>query len=434
MAKFVINHDAAPLHGVRGPSRRQAALALLLCSGLLAVYLFSAGGMTTLHATAAPAANYVGPPPPLQPGAPPLPPGAPPLPPSPPPPQLALQPDGWLDDNSSIMTNASLPMILRRAGANRERAIIFTTFDLVREDQKPRIVSSLRNLCYHLQKQQLLQHTLLTTPDEKSWQEARQAGVPALWDQITPVRKPVMDVKHWLAARFLENRYSVVFLDVDLAVLQDLLPELRNDFDVQGLGDYGGPELHQTGAYPREPVPMVIFQSTGFWYARATPASLHFFNAMGNRAIFRDDGWEQHLYQNMVAWFTVGFGDSAPPIKYRILPYSRYCNVGTYKLRRELNYSVDDTVVVHGGGLSYEEKAVELEKLGMWHPEKFQLDDWREDLMEPDTQPARPVAPVGSLHNTRLQQAQAPSLLLVRALLFIVLGTDVGAAVVLLAT
>ncbi len=23
-----------------------------------------------------------------------------------------------------------------------------------------------------------------------------------------------MDVKHWLAARFLENRYSVVFLDV----------------------------------------------------------------------------------------------------------------------------------------------------------------------------------------------------------------------------
>ncbi len=37
----------------------------------------------------------------------------------------------------------------------------------VREDQKPRIVSSLRNLCYHLQKQQLLQHTLLTTPDEK---------------------------------------------------------------------------------------------------------------------------------------------------------------------------------------------------------------------------------------------------------------------------
>ncbi len=43
---------------------------------------------------------------------------------------MTLQPNGWLDDNSSIITNASLPMILRRAGANRERAIIFTTFDL----------------------------------------------------------------------------------------------------------------------------------------------------------------------------------------------------------------------------------------------------------------------------------------------------------------
>lgn len=33
----------------------------------------------------------------------------------------------------------------------------------------------------------------------------------------------------------------------DLAVLKDLLPELRNDFDVQGLGDYGGPEVQETG-------------------------------------------------------------------------------------------------------------------------------------------------------------------------------------------
>ncbi|KAL4441508.1 hypothetical protein ABPG77_002012 [Micractinium sp. CCAP 211/92] len=332
------------------------------------------------------------------------------------------------------MTNASLPMILRRAGANRERAIIFTTFTLEFENQKERIVSSLRNLCYHMQKQQLLQYTLLTTPDEKSWQEARQAGVPALWDRVTPVKKPVMDVKHYLAARFLENNYSVVFLDVDLAVLQDLLPELRSDFDVQGLGDYGGPEVQPPGVYPKEPQPLVILQSTGFWYARATPASLYFFNFMGNRVIFWNDGWEQGLWQVMVAWFTVGYGDVAPPIKYRILPYSRYCNVGTYKLRRELNYSVDDTVVVHGGFLGYEEKAVELEKLGMWHPEKFQLDDWREDLMEPNTQPAPPVAPVGSLHDTWLQQVPAPSLLLVRALLFIVLGTGVGAAVVLLAT
>lgn len=30
-------------------------------------------------------------------------------------------------------------------------------------------------------------------------------------------------------------------------MLKDLLPELRNDFDVQGLGDYGGPEVQETG-------------------------------------------------------------------------------------------------------------------------------------------------------------------------------------------
>lgn len=32
-------------------------------------------------------------------------------------------------------------------------------------------------------------------------------------------------------------------------MLRDLLPELRNDFDVQGLGDYGGPEVQPTGTH-----------------------------------------------------------------------------------------------------------------------------------------------------------------------------------------
>lgn len=342
-----------------------------------------------------------------------------------------LQPNGWLDANSSIITNASLPMILRRTGANRERAIIFSTFDLVHPDHRERVVGSLRNLCYHLQRQRLLQYTLLITPDEKSWQEARQAGVPAFLDQITPVRKPVQDEKHWLAARFLEQGYSVAFLDVDLAVLKDLLPELRNDFDVQGLGDYGGPEVQETGVYPKDAVPMIVLQSTGFWYARATRASLHFFNAVGNRVIFLNDGWEQGLYQTMVAWFTVGFGDSAPPIKYRILPYSRYCNVGTYKLRRELNFSVEDMVVVHAGFIPAPNKTASLNELGMWHPDLFELEDWRPDLMVAD--PQQMPAP-GSLHEAHLQQLPPPSLLLVQALLFVVLGTCVGAAVVLLVT
>ncbi len=39
---------------------------------------------------------------------------------------------------------------------------------------------------------------------------------------------------------------------------------------------------------PPHPTP-----AAGFWYARATPASLYFFNFMGNRVIFWNDGWEQ---------------------------------------------------------------------------------------------------------------------------------------------
>lgn len=37
----------------------------------------------------------------------------------------------------------------------------------VHPDHRERVVGSLRNLCYHLQRQRLLQYTLLITPDEK---------------------------------------------------------------------------------------------------------------------------------------------------------------------------------------------------------------------------------------------------------------------------
>ena len=45
----------------------------------------------------------------------------------------------------------------------------------------------------------------------------------------------------------------------------------------------------------QEPGQQTLFWAlpAGFWYARATRASLHFFNAVGNRVIFLNDGWEQ---------------------------------------------------------------------------------------------------------------------------------------------
>lgn len=41
-----------------------------------------------------------------------------------------------------------------------------------------------------------------------------ELGAAPVPSSVTPAQKPVMDEKHWLAARFLEQGYSVVFVDV----------------------------------------------------------------------------------------------------------------------------------------------------------------------------------------------------------------------------
>jgi len=44
--------------------------------------------------------------------------------------ELELAANGWPSETGSIITNATLPALLRRFGANREKAIIFNTFML----------------------------------------------------------------------------------------------------------------------------------------------------------------------------------------------------------------------------------------------------------------------------------------------------------------
>ena len=61
-------------------------------------------------------------------------------------------------------------------------------------------------------------------------------------------------------------------------------------------------------------------------------------------------------YAPASGWLLVCWADTTLAARAERLYH--FCPIaGTYKLRRELNYSVDDTVVVHGGFLGYEEKA-----------------------------------------------------------------------------
>lgn len=50
-----------------------------------------------------------------------------------------------------------------------------------------RALVSLRNLCWHLQRQGLLQHAMFVTHAEDSWRRAREQGIPAYLDRLTPL-------------------------------------------------------------------------------------------------------------------------------------------------------------------------------------------------------------------------------------------------------
>lgn len=68
-----------------------------------------------------------------------------------------------------------------------------------------------------------------------------------------------------------------------------------------------------------------------------------------------------------------------------------------------------------------------LDELGMWHPDKFALDDWRPELMAQDEPPAPPS-------EQHLQRLSAPGWPLAQGLLLVALGATMGAAGVILAT
>ena len=74
-------------------------------------------------------------------------------------------------------------------------------------------------------------------------------------------------------------------------------------------------------------------QSTGLWFARDCVACRAFFDGLYGYLEERPNEWEQKAFQLMVMRYLVGLGDELPPLRYRLLPTSRYVNIEFYEER-----------------------------------------------------------------------------------------------------
>lgn len=63
----------------------------------------------------------------------------------------------------------------------------------------------------------------------------------------------------------------------------------------------------------------------------------------------RPNEWEQKAFQLLVMRYLIGLGDDLEPIRYRLLPTSKYINIEFYQERILQGMNVNDTIAVHCG-------------------------------------------------------------------------------------
>jgi len=85
-----------------------------------------------------------------------------------------------------------LDRIATPARRRSQRAVIFTT---LRFGDAPTesVMGMISTFCYHLDRQGMLQHTMLITTDEATWQHLHDRGFPAFLDRSFPRRPEYVD-------------------------------------------------------------------------------------------------------------------------------------------------------------------------------------------------------------------------------------------------
>ena len=328
------------------------------------------------------------------------------------PPQTKVPQDLILANTSLI---ATLDKVALPDPTGKTRGtIIFTTLRFGDGDQTE-TMEMINTFCYWLYSSRLLNHTMLITTDEFTWTEVAALGHPIFLDRVFPRREAYIDAvlpgdtynrefdvqKHWWGMRLVELQYRVVYMDSDNLVLQPgFLDPFEEPYDVQGLSDWfeaelwpvGGAVEKSCGLYftvkderiprgamlqewwhtPEKKEKLEIAnpcQSTGLWYLQPTNTTIEFMRAVVKRIAFEAVWqWDQTAFNEIIIPFLWGMGDQ-PPLRYRLLPVSKFLNIPVMVERKKSGLSNAEIVVLHAGGLHGNEKKAAFEEKKIYKPD-----------------------------------------------------------------
>ena len=272
--------------------------------------------------------------------------------------------------------------------ANQRRELIYTTVTMDRAQHQ---LVMLRQWFGNLRAAAC--HALLIGMDAHTCALARNASLPCFVDGLAPSLRgkqngfgPQVLVKWWYALALLRANHHVVFSDPDVAWIADPFAAWPRGFDLQGLSDTMSVNIttrphHEItcnrgwmDSMYRGVRTVYPCQSTGLWYLRDGAASRAFLMGLHGYLSQRTNEWEQKAFQLIVVRFLIGLGDDLPPLRYRLLPTSRYINMLMYEQRCADGLNTSETVAVHCGYLNaYGDKFEHLENGGFldrglqWH-------------------------------------------------------------------
>lgn len=260
-------------------------------------------------------------------------------------------------------------------------------------------------------------NALLVGTDAATCHVVRNASMPCWVDEASPKLRGKQNafghqvlVKWWYAKVLSAGGYRVIFSDSDVAWMRDPFAHWDRTFELQGLSDIRSMNVttqrhHEItcmrgwmeSMYEHSKRSIYPCQSTGLWFARDCVACRAFFDGLYGYLEERPNEWEQKAFQLMVMRYLVGLGDELPPLRYRLLPTSRYVNIEFYEERARANLDVAGTVAVHCGYLkAMGDKFEHLELNGLL----ARGIDWYEEL----TARLRGAAPRNRTHRLTLRR------------------------------
>tara|TARA_B110001452_G_scaffold256648_1_gene250168 strand:+ start:214 stop:1221 length:1008 start_codon:yes stop_codon:yes gene_type:complete len=266
------------------------------------------------------------------------------------------------------------------AVATPKRELMFTTVSM--DNHKYQLVF-LRQWLGHLGAR--ARNVLIVGANEETCTTAREASLPCFVDGASPRQRGKQNgfgnqvtLKWWVAMVLAQANFHLIFSDPDIAWLRDPFHAWDRSYDFQGLSDIRHVNVttqkhHEItclrpwmeNMYEHGKRSIYPCQSTGMWYARATPPTKAFLEGLHGYLAVRPNEWEQKAYQLIVMRYLVGLGDELPPLRYRLLPTARHINIEYYEERLRLGLPVDGMVGVHCGYLKEEGDKIEhLERHG----------------------------------------------------------------------